>query len=44
MVTVGLKSAKNTWIFMGYVVNFLARSDSILLTSFLTIWCLDRDN
>lgn len=43
MMHVGFESAKNNWIFMGYVVNFMSRADSILLTSFLTIWCLNRD-
>lgn len=38
MIKIGVKSAENPWIFMGYVTNFLARGDSILLTLFLVLW------
>lgn len=38
MIKVGVRSGKNPWIMMGYVTNFLARGDSILLTLFLVLW------
>ncbi|KAL4484746.1 hypothetical protein ABPG74_019923 [Tetrahymena malaccensis] len=38
MIKVGVRSAKNPWILIGYVTNFLARGDSILLTLFLVLW------
>jgi len=35
---IGLKQAKNPWIFLGYVISFLSRGDTGILTFSLVIW------
>jgi len=38
IIKVGIRASRSPWILMGYVTNFLARGDSILLTLFLVLW------
>ncbi|EGR33238.1 major facilitator superfamily mfs_1, putative [Ichthyophthirius multifiliis] len=38
IIKIGIQSAKNPMIFIGYLTSFLARGDSILFTLFLVLW------
>ena len=35
---IGFQAAKDHWILLGYITSFLGRSNSIVLTLFLTLW------